>query len=79
MPIESVPMAATARKCINDFSTPSSANIKTGSETNIGDSHFELKPGLINMVQQSPFCGNDFEDDNAHLQHFLEICSTFTI
>jgi hypothetical protein len=51
MPIESVPMAATARKCINDFSTPSSANIKTGSETNIGDSHFELKPGLINMVQ----------------------------
>jgi hypothetical protein len=79
MPIESVPMAATACKCINDFSTPSSANIKTGSETNIGDSHFELKPGLINMVQQSPFCGNDFEDANAHLQHFLEICSTFTI
>jgi hypothetical protein len=30
-------------------------------------------------VQQSPFCGKASEDANAHLQHFLEICSTFTI
>ena len=27
----------------------------------------------------SPFCGKAHEDANAHLQHFLEICSTFTI
>jgi hypothetical protein len=31
------------------------------------------------MVQQSPFCGKASEDANAHLQHFLEIYSTFTI
>jgi hypothetical protein len=31
------------------------------------------------MVQASPFCGEAHEDANAHLQHFLEICSTFTI
>jgi hypothetical protein len=31
------------------------------------------------MVQQSPFCGKASEDANAHFQHFLEICSTFTI
>jgi hypothetical protein len=31
------------------------------------------------MVQQSPFCGKASEDANAHLQHFMEICSTFTI
>jgi hypothetical protein len=29
--------------------------------------------------QQSPFCGEASKDANAHLQHFLEICSTFTI
>jgi hypothetical protein len=46
---------------------------------NIGDGSFELKPALINMVQQSPLCGKASEDANAHLQHFLEICSTFTI
>jgi hypothetical protein len=31
------------------------------------------------MVQQSPFYSKVLEDANAHLQHFLEICSTFTI
>jgi hypothetical protein len=68
-----------ARRCINDFSAPSSANIRTGLEMNIGDGSFELKSALINMVQQSPFYGKATEDANAHLQDFLEICSTFTI
>jgi hypothetical protein len=68
-----------ARRCINDFSAPSSANIKTGLKTNIRDDSFEHKPTLINMVLQSPFYGKALEDANAHLQHFLEICSTITI
>jgi hypothetical protein len=68
-----------AQKCINDFSAPSSANVSTGLETNIGDGRFELKPTLINMVQKSPLCAKASEDANSHLQHFLEICSTFTI
>jgi hypothetical protein len=50
MLIESVPMVVAARKCINDFSTPSSANIKTRLVMNVRDSHFEPKPGLVNMV-----------------------------
>jgi hypothetical protein len=69
----------SAQRCINNFSAPSSANVRTGPETNIGDDSFELKPALINMVQQSPLCGKASEDANAHLQHFLEICRTFTI
>jgi hypothetical protein len=72
------PALMAAWGCINDFSAPSSANIRTGPETNIGDGCFELKPALINMVQQSPFYGKAWKDANAHLQHFLEICSTFT-
>jgi len=31
------------------------------------------------MVQASQFYGKGHEDASAHLQHFLEICSTFTI
>ena len=31
------------------------------------------------MVQASQFCGKAHKDASAHLQHFLEICSTFTI
>jgi hypothetical protein len=68
-----------AWRCINDFSAPSSANVRTGPEMNIEDDSFELKPALINMVQQSPICGKASEDANAHVQQFLEICSTFTI
>jgi hypothetical protein len=73
------PAQMAGRKCINDFSAPPSINVKTGPKTNVGDGSFELKPALINMVQQSPFCDKALKDANAHLQHFLDICSTFTI
>jgi hypothetical protein len=73
------PALMAARRCINDFLALSSANIRTGPETNIGDGSFELKPSLINMVQQSPFYSKASEDANAHLQHFLKIYNTFTI
>jgi hypothetical protein len=62
----------------NYHSDPKS-RIRIGPETNIGDGIFELKPDLINMVQQSPFREKASEDVNAHLQHFLEISITFTI
>jgi hypothetical protein len=52
------PALMAVRRCINDFLAMSSANVRTGSEMNIGDGSFEFKPALINMVQQSPFCGN---------------------
>jgi hypothetical protein len=68
-----------ARRCISDFSALSSVNVTTGAKTNIRDGSSKVKPALINMVQQSPFSGKASEDANAHLQHFLEICSTFTI
>ena len=38
-----------------------------------GNDGFELKTGLVNMVQASPFCG---KASNAHLQNFLEVSNT---
>jgi hypothetical protein len=66
-------------KSIHDFSAPLAANVATEPNVINGDANFELKPTLITMVQASPFCGKAHEDANAHLQHFLEICSIFTI
>ena len=66
-------------KSIRDFFAPSAANVATEPNVINGDANFELKLALITMVQASPFCGKAHEDANAHLQHFLEICSTFTI
>jgi hypothetical protein len=68
-----------ADKSIRDFSAPSDANVATGPNVINGDTNFKLKPTLIMMVQASLFCGKAHADANAHLQHFLEICSIFTI
>jgi len=67
-----------ANKSIREFSAPTTDNIRTGPAAEI-DGNFELKPGLINMVQSNQFSGKAHEDASAHLQQFLEICSTFTI
>jgi len=68
-----------ANRTIHEFSATSAANVATVHDIINVDTHFELKPTLIMMVQASPFCGKAYEDANAHLQHFLEIYSTFTI
>ena len=70
---------AMADKTLRKFSGPTTINIRTGPNVNVGDNGFELKLALINMVKASQFCGKAHEDASAHLQHFLEICSTFNI
>jgi len=69
---------AMANKSNREFSAPTTDNIRTGPAVEIGR-NFELKPELINMVQANQFCGKAHEDASAHLQHFLEICCTFTM
>jgi hypothetical protein len=70
---------AIADKTLSEFSAPTTANIRMGLAVNVRENGFELKPTLITMVQASQFCGKSHEDASAHLQHFLEICSTFTL
>jgi hypothetical protein len=70
---------AMAQKSLHEFSTPITTNIYTGPEVNVGDNRFEFKPALITMVQDNRLWGKAHEDASAHLQHFLEICNTFTI
>jgi len=67
-----------ADKSLHEFSAPIATNIHTGPSLDINGS-FELKPAIINMVEASQFYGKAHEDASAHLQHFLKICSTFTI
>ena len=56
-----------AEKTLHEFSAPSTNNVATGPNINVGDVNFELKSRLINMVQASPFCGKPNEDANARL------------
>lgn len=41
----------------------------------INANNFELKSGLLSMVQQNQFSGIPINDLNVHLTQFLEICS----
>ena len=74
-----LPSTTMGDKSIHDFSAPSATNVATGPNVINGDAYFELKPALITMVQANVFCGKANVDAYAQLQHFLEICSTFTI
>jgi hypothetical protein len=68
-----------ATSSISDFSAPSVAHVTIGPRVEVTKVDFEIKPSLITMVQASTFCGKPHEDANAHLQHFLEVCSTIAI
>ena len=70
---------AMAQKTLCDYSAPSTKQVPTGTEVNTGGENFEIKTGLITMVQANPFCGRANEDASTHLQQFLELCSTFVI
>jgi hypothetical protein len=70
---------AMANKSLREYSAPTPDIIRIGPTVAVGNAAFELKPALINMVQASQFCEKAHEDANKHLQHFLEICSTFMI
>ena len=45
----------------------------------INAAHFELKPGILQMIQNSQFGGLPSEDPKEHVANFLEVCDTFRV
>nr|GFA91270.1 reverse transcriptase domain-containing protein [Tanacetum cinerariifolium] len=45
----------------------------------IAAKNFELKHGLINLVQNKQFFGHDKEDPHAHIRYFNKITSTMRV
>ncbi|GJR29326.1 hypothetical protein Tco_1105558 [Tanacetum coccineum] len=41
--------------------------------------NFELRHGLINLVQNKQFFGHDKEDPHAHIRYFNKITSTMRV
>jgi hypothetical protein len=48
---------ARTQKMISDFLAPSAANMAIGPQVILGDTTFEIKPTLTNMVQANLFSG----------------------
>jgi hypothetical protein len=56
-----------AQKTLRQFSALSSSHIPTRLNTDQGNELSELKIGLVNVVQASPFYGKASEDANTHI------------
>jgi hypothetical protein len=79
-PVAPAPSTTPAMaKSLRDYSIPVVANVPVEPTVNTGVGNFELRIGLITMVQTNQFCGLPSEDVNVHLQHFLELCDTIII
>ena len=79
-PVTPAPSATPiVAKTLHDYSTPAVANVPIGRAVNTGNGNFELRIGLIMMVQANQFSSLSSEDVNAHLQRFLELCDTIVI
>jgi len=66
-------------RSLRDYSTPAVANVPVGPAVNTENGNFELRTGLLTMVQANQSCGLPSEDANAHLQNFLQVCETIII
>lgn len=68
------------QRAIRDYFKPVINNNYSGiARQTINANNFELKPTLINMVQQNQFGGSPLEDPNIHLAMFLEVCDSVKI
>ena len=73
-------MAQPERKTLSDFAMPDIASNFGGIVApTIANNNFEIKPSIIQMVQNNQFRGLQGEDPYAHILTFLNVCATFKI
>ena len=73
------PVANANAKALMDFSQPKINDIQSSIvRPAIAANTFEIKPGTIQMVQNTvQFGGSPTEDPNMHIRDFIEIYDTF--
>ena len=73
-------MAQLERRTFGDFAMPDILGSFGGiMAPAIANNNFEIKPSIIQMVQNNQFGGLQGEDPYAHILTFLNVCATFKI
>ena len=73
-------MAQPERRTLGDFAMPDISGTFGGIVApTIANNNFEIKPSIIQMVQNNQFGGLQGEDPYAHILTFLNVCATFKI
>ena len=72
-------MANQEQKALRDYAMPSvNGAISSIRRPAIQANNFEIKPAIIQMIQQTvQFEGLSQDDPNVHIANFLKICDTF--
>ena len=66
------------QRTMRDFMSPNVQGDQTPIvRPTVAANNFEIKPAIIQMIQNSPFNGLLHEDPFGHMSRFLEYCSTF--
>ncbi|KAL5544723.1 hypothetical protein UlMin_008507 [Ulmus minor] len=74
---EEVEVGAVRNRALKDYSIPN-VGISSIQRPPIQANNFEIKPAIIQMIQNSvQFGGLPNDDPNLHIANFLEICDTF--
>ena len=64
-------------RTLREFNVPRAGDVRGAIRMpRIVGQQLNFNPGVINIVQQNTFHGLDHEDPHAHLQTFLECCTT---
>ncbi|XP_031262802.1 uncharacterized protein LOC116120972 [Pistacia vera] len=66
-------------RTLREFSVPTvDGSFPSITRQSVQANNFEIKPTIIQMIQQSvQFGGNPNEDPNSHIANFFKICNTF--
>ena len=73
-------MAQSERRTLGDFAMPDISSSFSGIVAPaIANNNFEIKPSIIQMVQNNKFEGLQGEDPYSHILTFLNVCATFKI
>ena len=73
-------MAQPERRTLGDFAMPDISGSFGGIvASTIANNNFEIKPSIIQMVQNNQFGRLQGEDPYAYILTFLNVCATFKI
>ncbi|CAM8943609.1 unnamed protein product [Rhodiola kirilowii] len=71
------PLQQPVRRTLGDYTAPRVSGFQsTIAPPAIANNTWELKIGLIQMVQNNQFSGRMNEDPHQHLKRFVQICNT---
>ncbi|CAM8966403.1 unnamed protein product [Rhodiola kirilowii] len=71
------PMQQPARRTLGDYTAPCVSGFQsTVASPGVDNNNWEIKIGLIQMVQNNQFTGRSNEDPHQHLKRFVQMCNT---